>query len=680
MSIFSSLVPEAHPNHNAFDLSRRDIYSIKSAMITPIFVQHTIPNATYEITPINQIEVSTMAKSNFCRMKQNLEYYFVPYSQLWKWFETFYYQRIDPVRTPTNEISPKVPINVPYVNFGRVLEFLYSAYVSNLFHSCVSSVIKELGFLPTSVLSTEDASNIIVFDSETDIGSFLRILRYSLDGMSIDELTDIHGRLSVEDVLRNLDLLGYGNFLSYFKELINSVVIPSIASRVPEIGLTDMSYFYDMIRQRFTSIRDEYHIIDTAGLITYLTDSERVPLFGNLDMAAFNLPIDYSKLDFGSVSVFPVLAYLKVWSDNFRNVQYDDENYSYFYNMDYLVDSVEFSEFRFIQCLIPRYRLYRRDIVTGTYPNAQFGDVAVASLTNPTTISVDGSVSGDRTLYIPGRSEIVQAGSPQTTTPITDFNINTGISALAIRQAEALQRYREKNLRAGSRLTNQQNAFFGDRSRFLSNDYSQFLFSTDSDILIDSVVATGESDGISLGDKGAKSESFLKSNSFKFESHDFGMIIGVQYVLPVAEYEAYGIDPQLTKLENGDFFHPDLQNLGLSPVYSSIITRFKVGHSPSVVENTVLGFSAHDWEYKTAIDKVHGEFNSSNGIFGDYVTPRDSNDFVDNKLSNLYVSPNDLDNIFVTQSDSKQSSDHFKVNMYHQVKAVLPMSVTGLPY
>lgn len=678
MSIFSSLVPEAHPNHNVFDLSRRDIYSIKSAMITPVFVQHTIPNATYEITPVNQIEVSTMAKSNFCRMKQNLEYYFVPYSQLWKWFESFYYQRIDPVRTPSNEMNPIVPTNVPHVNIGRVLEFLYTAYISNLFHSCVSSVVKELGFVPTPEFSLERACDEIVFQSDFDIGSFLRTLRFSLDGMSIYELVDIHGRLCVEDVLRNLDLLGYGNFLSYFKELINNIVIPTISLEFRESGLTDMTYFYYVIRQRFTSIRDEYHILDTNGLLSYLSDPERVPLFGNLDLNLFNLPIDRNLLDFGHVSVFPVLAYLKVWSDNFRNVQYDDENYSFFYNMDYLVDEPIFSEFRFIQCLIPRYRLYRRDIVTGTYPNAQFGDVAVAGLQNPTSITATNYKDSPTNLVVnPGG---VVNNELNGSTVNNSYNINTGISALAIRQAEALQRYREKNLRAGSRLTNQQNAFFGDRSRFLSNDYSQFLFSTDSDILIDSVVATGESDGINLGDKGAKSESFLKSNSFKFDSHDFGMIIGVQYVLPVAEYEAYGIDPQLIKLENGDFFHPDLQNLGLSPVYSSIITRFQVGHSPSVVNNTVLGFSAHDWEYKTAIDKVHGEFNSSNGIFGDYVTPRDSNDFVVNKLSNLYVSPNDLDNIFVTQSDTKQSSDHFKVNMYHQVKAVLPMSVTGLPY
>lgn len=679
MSIFSSLVPEAHPNHNVFDLSRRDIFSIKSAMITPVFVQHTIPNATYEITPVNQIEVSTMAKSNFCRMKQNLEYFFVPYSQLWKWFETFYYQRVDPVRTPTNELSPSVPVNVPSVNLNEILDFLYSSYVANLFHSCVYSLVRELGFIPTQTITIEDACNDIVFNSNYDIGSFIRsFLQYHIGDMSIDSLTDIHGRYCVEDILRTLDMLGYGNYLSYFKELISQQVIPSISSSLRDPALTDMTFFYEMIRQRFTSIRDEYNIVDVHGLLGFLSDPERVPLFGNIDMSSFRLPMDTGKFNFGYVSVFPALAYLKVWSDNFRNVQYDDENYSYYYNMDYLIDVPDYPSSRFIECLIPRYRLYRRDIVTGTYPNAQFGDVAVAGLQNPTSITATNYKDSPTNLVVnPGG---VVNNELNGSTVNNRYNINTGISALAIRQAEALQRYREKNLRAGSRLTNQQNAFFGDRSRFLSNDYSQFLFSTDSDILIDSVVATGESDGINLGDKGAKSESFLKSNSFKFDSHDFGMIIGVQYVLPVAEYEAYGIDPQLIKLENGDFFHPDLQNLGLSPVYSSIITRFKVGHSPSVVENTVLGFSAHDWEYKTAIDKVHGEFNSSNGIFGDYVTPRDSNDFVDNKLSNLYVSPNDLDNIFVTQSDTKQSSDHFKVNMYHQVKAVLPMSVTGLPY
>lgn len=678
MSIFSSLIPEAHPNHNVFDLSRRDVFSMKSAMLNVVFCQHTIPNAKYDITPVNQIEVSTMAKANFARMKQEIEYYFVPYSQIWRWFETFYYERQDTVRTPSDIKNMPLPRAVPCFDLHPVLYHLFQYYVYLRFYSILSSVVFERY---SNIIEYDDI--VPDFKSIFD-GSFGERFAQVFPDSVLDEhdtvffahtYVDVHGRLCVEDSLRLFDMLGYGNYLPFFKSLYSSVMdVTAFQRRSMSVTFGDnglRSFIIDFFDEVLPlPVRGPIKSSDLFDLVYDLFNiNNGINLASIWNFADFDFPNPF-------LSVFPILSYLKVFSDNFRNTQYDTENYSFYYNLDSLVSPASpIFTTTILECLIPRYRLYRRDILTGTYPNAQFGDVAVASLQNPTLIkSMDGFRNSN--VSVENGNLSVDAGNLPNRLL---WSVDTGVSSLAIRQAEALQRYKEKNLRAGNKLINQQKAFFGDRSSYLSEDYSQFIFSCDSAVMINSVVATGESDGINLGDKGSKAESALNSKSFTFDSHDFGIILGIAYILPIAEYENYGIDPHLTKIENGDFFHPDLQNLGLSPVFSSLVNFFDpvTRTFPDIV---TTGYSAHDWEYKTSLDRVHGEFNQLNGVFGDYVTPRDSRDFSAPLLASLYVSPNDVDSIFLEKADEFQSSDHFKVNMFHQVKAILPMSVTGLPY
>lgn len=687
MSIFSSLIPEAHPNRNVFDLSHRDVFSLKTGMLTPCFVQHTIPNADYQIKPYNQVEVSPMAKANFARMSQNIEYYFVPYSQIWRWFETFYYERTDAVRSPSNERVPVVPTSNLRFDATAVLNNLGRQYVNYL-------LLKPLIDIYNSEGRQTDAPS--VSDSEALVSSIPNLLTYP------EFSVDVHGRVCFADMLRNLDMLGYGNHTpiiqSYFEKRMSEItfIVSSGSSATAAVGGYEgyLRSIRDLIDAQFspnyfTSWDDFVNSISSLAWIRTTDFPDGVSLSTFVSSSPLS-PSIYDNV--GYLNPYPILGYLKIFSDNFRSVQYDDENYSYFYNMDYLSGYTPLVPVeRILEALKPRYRLYKRDILTGTYPNAQFGDVAVASTTDKWYDLYNrvpaGSISGPTASIFTGAQQNgkVQVNYPTTsgTQTSTSFTLkpNPAISALAIRQAEALQRYKEKNLRAGSRIKNQQNAFFGDSSQFIQDDYSRYISSADSQILINSVVATGESADINLGDKGSTAASVLQDNGFTFHSHDFGVIIGIMYIIPQAEYENYGFDPHVTKIENGDYFHPDFQNLGLSPVDNRIVDLFDPTRSQQSISNLrVLGYSAHDWEYKTSLDRVHGEFNTYNGVFGDYVTPRDSKDFSAPLLSSLYINPSDVDSIFYNAADLMQSSDQFKVNLYHEIKAVLPMSVTGLPY
>lgn len=674
MSIYSSLLPEAHLNHNVFDPSARDVFSIKNGALTPFYFKGTVPNSVYDLQVLDKIELNGMPRANFGRMTQQIDFFFVPYSQLWKPFDNAYYQRLDNVRNPTNTLNPLLPDAVPTFDLRDLIDKLIATYV----YSClVDDVVSLLG----RGAQYSDPTNKTIgdaFDSEI---------------LSRPDFyfQDVHGRLCIEDILRNLDLMGYGNFLPVFKLIYKAVVIMYAGPVLPQNMIWDPDY----IKREFSKVQSTYD-----GMIRTMQFGSSSPNTSLYDWptevcGGFALDTDipwellWTETEYHP-NAWPILAYLKIYNDYYKSFQYDNQNYAYYYNYDWLSNPSVNNEIptdRIIECLKPRYHLYKRDMFTGGYPNSQFGNVAVVftdtdfhKLISNSGSSIAVSIADRQVYNAPAGGEFPVQSAHGASTKITSgdkyrFDPALAVSVLAMRQAEAMQKWKEKNLRAGDRLKNQQTAFFGDRSRYIEDDYCKDIGSTYTPIMIDDVTATSDgvgSDSIKVGEKGSAGSSSHSNNVVNnFQCHDFGVIVGIMYILPESEYEAFGFDPMNIKVKPTDYFMADFQNLGLAPVPSILFD-----HGAS---DRVINYLSRYYEYKTRISKVHGEF-TSDGAFGDYVTPRNAKDLKELTLSGLQVAPFDIDNLFYQASNMYQSSDQFKVNMNVISKDILPMSVTGLPY
>lgn len=696
--IFESLKPVANLSRNAFDKSRRDVFSTKTGILTPCFVEDTIPDSVYEVNCVDILRTDSIQSAPFARMSQNMEYYFIPYSQIFRDFDKLLYERGDSQRNVTNNAFASVSSKLPTFSLS---EFVPAMFIIYAFSRVYTEV--KLNFLSSgSALQyyrwftswqTDLQPGIAVESLEKVVNDQID---YALTPIHHNDVTlrDVHGRLCAEDVLRTFDLLGYGNFLPVFKTIYSYLYYPTIHSYVVDIESAIEAYAgdYQGLSNLFVSL---YNGIDNAvGSYKY-----------------------FSKFVGRSASIMRIAAYMKVWSDFYRNSQYDvNVEYSYFFNYDFAVtDALSVVPFtKVYECLKPRYRQYKKDIFTGCYPTAQFGSVAVAANENPSTISIVDQNGGSHALnYV--RSSNNYYAFPVTRdvsdlvndTPITT-TVDTGISALSIRQALALQNYKERILRAGNRMTALQRAVFGDNSRYLADEYVDFIGACHSNIDFNSVAATSESGSFNVGELASNGISTHGGEAFKYHSHDHGILLGIFYVLPESEYDAFGIDRFNTMTESSDFYKPDFANLGLAPVFNFDFNYLSlIGKTESSDLNkfdSVIGYLARYWQYKTSVDKVHGEFYGNSplsygyviddpdlvpsgqdtlstykGAFSDMVTPRDYRAFVQPFLASLYVSPTDVDNIFYAQSDLSQASDQFKVNMSHVVKCVLPMSVIGLP-
>ena len=74
-------------NRNAFDLSHRHMFTAQIGELLPVFSQWVNPNETFKIGYNGKTRTAALKTDAFTRIRENIQYYFVPFQSLWKYFE-----------------------------------------------------------------------------------------------------------------------------------------------------------------------------------------------------------------------------------------------------------------------------------------------------------------------------------------------------------------------------------------------------------------------------------------------------------------------------------------------------------------------------------------------------------------------------------------------------------------
>ena len=115
-SVFNLNTLKAHPERNAFDLSHNDVFSCAPGMLLPISCTEVLPNEHYEINPQIFLRTMPLNSAAFVRMRQHIEFFFVPMRVLCRQFNQF----VVGTKYPQSAIStlndfsgslPSVPLN-----------------------------------------------------------------------------------------------------------------------------------------------------------------------------------------------------------------------------------------------------------------------------------------------------------------------------------------------------------------------------------------------------------------------------------------------------------------------------------------------------------------------------------------------------------------------------------------
>lgn len=418
------------------------------------------------------------------------------------------------------------------------------------------------------------------------------------------------------------------------------------------------------------------------------------------------------------VNLFPILAYQKIYQDFFRWSQWEKTNPSS-YNVDYfsgtspsLVSSLPAHDSPYWKSdtmFDLKYCNWNKDMLMGVLPNSQFGDVAVIDLSNS-----EGSLSPSVFLKSPSgnaSSEVVTAGSYNAPlTPISfsakdasssnvilsgsslqvDLsNLQSQFTVLALRQAEALQRWKEISQSGDSDYREQIRKHFGVNLPQALSNMCTYIGGISRNLDISEVVnnnLAAEGDTAVIAGKGVGAGN----GSFTYTTSEHCVVMCIYHAVPLLDYVLTGQDGQLLVTDAESLPIPEFDNIGMevlpmSQIFnSSLATAFNLFNA---------GYCPRYFNWKTKLDVINGAFTTTlkswvspvtESLLSGWAQFGGSTPNSSTKVALNYkffkVNPSVLDPIFGVNADSTWDTDQLLVNSYIGCYVARNLSRDGVPY
>ncbi len=254
----------------------------------------------------------------------------------------------------------------------------------------------------------------------------------------------------------------------------------------------------------------------------------------------------------------------------------------------------------------------------------------------------------------------------------------SGISINDFRNVNALQRFKELNLRRGRKYKDLMEARFGVNISYAEMNMPEFIGGASFDVQpvqVNQTTNQGEQDPL-----GSYAGQLFASGGSKHSITKFcdehGYIIGIISVVPTPVYET--VTPKFFfKHHLLDFWQPEFNHIGLQPIPMKELDVFgQYSKSPDNMDEE-FGYQRPWYDYISALDSVHGQFRTSLSSFVMYRSwsepPALSPDF-------LLVDPSSgIDDVFSVRTDSEGNSiDKILGQIYEDYTIKSPVSKFGI--
>lgn len=386
-----------------------------------------------------------------------------------------------------------------------------------------------------------------------------------------------------------------------------------------------------------------------------------------------------------TVNALPFLAYQKVYFDFYSNSQWE-KHLAYAYNVDYWTGGSSIA--LAADMLKLRYADYPKDYFMGILPASQYGSVAILPSTldksraSNTLLLANSNSSSFSYFNNPSGGNSVVSSVSNTSGDVRGGLLNSDLSALSIRAAEYLQRWKEVIQFSSKDYSDQMAAQFGIKAPEYMGNHSHFIGGWSSVININEVVNTNLDTADSQASIAGKG---ISSNSGYTLTYDCGaehqVIICVYHAVPLLDWDLTGQNPQLTVTSVSDFPQPAFDQLGMQTVPS-----LNLQNNPGLPTSGSLGYNLRYWQWKSNIDTVHAGFRKG-AAYQSWAAPLNGYQVLTSSgawsYQSMKVRPQQLNSIFVPQVDSTNCSvayDQLLCNVNFQVYAVQNLDRNGLPY
>ena len=415
------------------------------------------------------------------------------------------------------------------------------------------------------------------------------------------------------------------------------------------------------------------------------------------------------------VNIFPILAYQKIYQDFFRWSQWENANPSS-YNVDYfsgvepyLVSSVpgpDSAYWKSDTMFDLKYCNWNKDMLMGVLPNSQFGDVAVLDITNsgmPDVVLGSGNFNSIGRIASPISSNgapfslFAYEASASNTLPVGSTlradltSLKSQFTVLALRQAEALQRWKEISQSGDSDYREQIRKHFGVKLPQALSNMCTYIGGISRNLDISEVVNNNlatEGDTAVIAGKGVGAGN----GSFAYTTDEHCVVMCIYHAVPLLDYTLTGQDGQLLVTDAESLPIPEFDNIGME-----VLPMTQIFNSPkaTIVNLFNAGYNPRYFNWKTKLDVINGAFTTTlkswvspvtesllSGWFGSGYDVDDVNDKTKVVLNYKFfkVNPSVLDPIFGVTADSTWDTDQLLVNSYIGCYVARNLSRDGVPY
>lgn len=414
-----------------------------------------------------------------------------------------------------------------------------------------------------------------------------------------------------------------------------------------------------------------------------------------------------------TVNIFPLLAYQKIYQDFFRWSQWENANPSS-YNVDYfsglspyLIDVLPplSSDYWKSDTMFDlKYCNWNKDMLMGVLPNSQFGDVAVLDL----------DVSGDNLISLGDGSKwsslntasavssntasvplFAKDASPSNTLPVgstlrVDLStLQSQFTVLALRQAEALQRWKEISQSGDSDYREQIRKHFGVNLPQALSNMCTYIGGISRNLDISEVVNSNlaaEGDTAVIAGKGVGAGN----GSFEYTTNEHCVVMCIYHAVPLLDYTITGQDGQLLVTDAESLPIPEFDNIGMEVLpmtqifNSALATAFNLFNA---------GYNPRYFNWKTKLDVINGAFTTTlkswvspvtESLLSGWAQFGGSTPDATTKVALNYkffkVNPSVLNSIFGVAADSTWDTDQLLVNSYIGCYVARNLSRDGVPY
>ncbi|MEM4959251.1 MAG: major capsid protein, partial [Nanopusillaceae archaeon] len=267
-----------------------------------------------------------------------------------------------------------------------------------------------------------------------------------------------------------------------------------------------------------------------------------------------------------------------------------------------------------------RTRNWEKDYFTSALPWAQrgepvripLGDKAVVKGDVPAYDVVNTSETADMYLGFNNFGVMQQIDTDNMTMRdvYADLSEATSAQITDLRRGYALQRFKEKMARGGSRYTEYLKFIFGQRSSDARLQRPEFLGGGKLPVRIAEVLQTSATQEDSaqgnMAGHGVMAGSISGFNR-KFEEH--GYLIGIMSILPRTGY-VQGTRRHFMHTDRFDFPVPDFAHIGEQPVWLSELAAQGLD-TEFFQQKEVFGYQRRFAEHTVIPDSVHGDMKNS---------------------------------------------------------------------